>query len=56
MPIKGGRRIQAFRVERGDHSSCCEKVFPLGEGLRIYPGHGPVSTVGRERAKNPFFA
>jgi hypothetical protein len=23
--------------------------------LRIYPGHGPASTIGRERRTNPFF-
>jgi hydroxyacylglutathione hydrolase len=32
-----------------------KKIFPLGEGLRIYPGHGPESTIGRERQTNPFF-
>lgn len=32
-----------------------EKIFPLGDDLRVYPGHGPSSTIGRERATNPFF-
>ena len=32
-----------------------EKIFPLGDDLRVYPGHGPASTIGRERATNPFF-
>lgn len=32
-----------------------KKVFPLGDDLRIYPGHGPASTIGRERRTNPFF-
>jgi glyoxylase-like metal-dependent hydrolase (beta-lactamase superfamily II) len=31
------------------------KIFPLGDGLRIYPGHGPESTIGRERQTNSFF-
>jgi hydroxyacylglutathione hydrolase len=31
------------------------KIFPLGDDLRIYPGHGPESTIGRERQTNPFF-
>jgi hydroxyacylglutathione hydrolase len=31
------------------------KIFPLGDHLRVYPGHGPASTIGRERAGNPFF-
>jgi glyoxylase-like metal-dependent hydrolase (beta-lactamase superfamily II) len=32
-----------------------EKIFPLGDEVRLYPGHGPASTVGRERTTNPFF-
>ncbi len=32
-----------------------EKIFPLGDGLRVYPGHGPATTIGRERTANPFF-
>lgn len=31
------------------------KIFPLGDNVRIYPGHGPPSTVGQERLHNPFF-
>lgn len=30
------------------------KILPLGDDLRIYPGHGPASTIGRERLSNPF--
>jgi hydroxyacylglutathione hydrolase len=32
-----------------------KKIFPLGDHIRIYPGHGPPSTIGRERLTNPFF-
>ncbi|MCD6306675.1 MAG: MBL fold metallo-hydrolase [Deltaproteobacteria bacterium] len=32
-----------------------EKIFPLGDETRVYPGHGPVTTIGRERKTNPFF-
>jgi len=32
-----------------------EKIFPLGDDLRVYPGHGPHTTIGRERKTNPFF-
>ena len=43
----------------GDHHRLIEgvvkKVFPLGDELRVYPGHGPASTIGRERSANPFF-
>ncbi|MCJ7595286.1 MAG: MBL fold metallo-hydrolase, partial [Desulfobacterales bacterium] len=43
----------------GDHQKLIEavqrKIFPLGDNERIYPGHGPSSTIGRERRTNPFF-
>ncbi len=32
-----------------------QRIFPLGDDLRVYPGHGPHSTIGRERMANPFF-
>jgi glyoxylase-like metal-dependent hydrolase (beta-lactamase superfamily II) len=31
------------------------KVFTLPDDTLVLPGHGPVSTVGRERRYNPFF-
>ena len=30
------------------------KVLILDDKTKVYPGHGPVTTVGRERKKNPF--
>jgi hydroxyacylglutathione hydrolase len=32
-----------------------ERIFPLGDDLRAYPGHGPNTTIGSERVSNPFF-
>jgi glyoxylase-like metal-dependent hydrolase (beta-lactamase superfamily II) len=32
-----------------------EKIFPLGDDVVVYPGHGPKTTIGRERRTNPFF-
>jgi len=32
-----------------------EKIFPLGDSVRVYPGHGPATTIGAERLYNPFF-
>jgi glyoxylase-like metal-dependent hydrolase (beta-lactamase superfamily II) len=36
------------------------KLSTLGEGVRLYPGHDygdvPVSSIAREREKNPYFA
>jgi hydroxyacylglutathione hydrolase len=31
-----------------------EKILPLEDDLPVLPGHGPVTTVGRERRTNPF--
>ena len=43
----------------GDHNQLVtgvtQKIFPLGDALRIYPGHGPHSTIQKERLTNPFF-
>ncbi len=32
-----------------------EKIFTLDSETVIYPGHGPATTVGREKLSNPFF-
>ena len=29
-------------------------LFPFGDDARVYPGHGPDTTIGRERRTNPF--
>ena len=31
-----------------------DRLFPLGDDVRVLPGHGPATTVGRERLSNPF--
>ncbi len=42
----------------GDHetllSSIREKLFTLDPGMVIYPGHGPKTSIGFEKANNPF--
>jgi glyoxylase-like metal-dependent hydrolase (beta-lactamase superfamily II) len=35
--------------------SIAEKLFSLDDSTRIYPGHGPESTIGVEKSSNPFF-
>ena len=32
-----------------------QKLFTLPEDVRVYPGHGPESTIGEEKRSNPFF-
>lgn len=34
-------------------NSITGKLWPLGHDVRFVPGHGPMSTFGRERASNP---
>jgi glyoxylase-like metal-dependent hydrolase (beta-lactamase superfamily II) len=31
-------------------------LLPLGDPVRVYPGHGPPTTIGAERAQNPYLA
>ena len=31
-----------------------EKLFKLPQGTRVYPGHGPATTIGHEVQNNPF--
>lgn len=31
-----------------------KKILPMGDAKILHPGHGPETTVGRERATNPF--
>ncbi len=31
-----------------------ERLLPLGDNIRIFPGHGPGSTIKEERLHNPF--
>jgi hydroxyacylglutathione hydrolase len=45
---------------RGNHPdlirSIRENLFPLGDDVQFVPGHGPMSTFGKERQTNPFVA
>lgn len=31
------------------------QLFPLGDDVKVYVGHGPATTIGYERENNPFF-
>jgi hydroxyacylglutathione hydrolase len=35
-------------------SSIKDKLFPLGDDVKVYPGHGQATTIGFERRHNPF--
>jgi hydroxyacylglutathione hydrolase len=34
--------------------SITEVLFPLGDAALVHPGHGPDTTIGQERVRNPF--
>lgn len=42
----------------GDHDTLIQSIhtqlFPLGDAVKVYPGHGPATTIGAERMHNPF--
>ncbi|MDD5669219.1 MAG: MBL fold metallo-hydrolase [Candidatus Omnitrophica bacterium] len=31
-----------------------DKLFSLDDAVRVYPGHGPFSTIGEEKRENPY--
>lgn len=35
-------------------ASIREKIYPLGDDVKVYPGHGSDTTVGWEKKHNPF--
>jgi len=34
--------------------SLFNKILPLGDDVEVYSGHGPVTTIGKEKKTNPF--
>ncbi len=42
----------------GDHATLIRSIkdvlFAFGDAAEVYPGHGPSTTIGRERRSNPF--
>jgi hydroxyacylglutathione hydrolase len=45
--LPGGSREQLL-------DSMAAKILPLADDVQVLPGHGDTTTVGRERATNPF--
>ena len=35
-------------------ASMAEKILPMDDDVAVLPGHGPATTIGRERRTNPF--
>lgn len=38
------------------HDSITQKLLTLPDHTRLFPGHGPATTVGEEKQHNPFFS
>lgn len=42
----------------GNHETLIKRIktqlFPLGDDLKVYSGHGPATTIGFEKMNNPF--
>lgn len=49
-----GRTDLPYASEKDLLDSIRSRLFSLAEGVIIYPGHGPSSTIGREKRSNPF--
>jgi len=45
--LPGGDTLAMVRAIR-------KKLFALDDDLRVYPGHGPATTLGEEKVSNPF--
>ncbi len=63
VQVFGGDVLFAGSVGRTDFpdgsfaelkQSIHEKLFPLGDETIVHPGHGPATTIGQEKATNPF--
>ena len=35
-------------------SGIVEKILPLPDETRVFPGHGPETSIGEERLDNPY--
>lgn len=40
--------------DRAMRASLRDRILPLADETVVLPGHGPTTTIGRERASNPF--
>ncbi|MBP9098844.1 MAG: MBL fold metallo-hydrolase [Ferruginibacter sp.] len=53
------RSIGRTDLPGGDHETLLknirEKLFTLPGETKVYSGHGPVTTIGEEKNRNPFF-
>ncbi|MCU0360000.1 MAG: MBL fold metallo-hydrolase [Bacteroidia bacterium] len=45
-------------LPKGNHATLLEsiqsRIFPLGDDIKVFSGHGPSTTIAHERSHNPF--
>ena len=49
-----GRTDFSYSSEKDLFKSISEKLLVLPDSTKVYPGHGPASTIGHEKANNAF--
>ena len=49
-----GRTDQPTGSSKDMEQTLRKKILPLGDHFRVLPGHGPETTIARERKNNPF--
>lgn len=49
-----GRTDATGGRERDLYDSIQNKLFPLGDDVTVYSGHGPKTSIGYEKANNPY--
>ena len=47
-------RTDLLLADRETLDASVARLIALGDELTLYPGHGPATTIGRERRTNPF--
>ena len=52
--IDGQEKDPSTNGEFASVAAIRKRIFPLGDAVRFFPGHGPGGTLGDERRTNPF--
>ena len=46
---------ETAETEQLQTEQVCRHLFTLPDQTRVFPGHGPVTTIAAEKYANPFF-
>ncbi len=53
---RAGFSTRAIHAGQDPDPATGDVVLPLDDATVVLPGHGPATTIGRERATNPYLA